>query len=62
MSQVDEGELRKAGYSPATVLELQRWCSGVASPGILVAREQHTNTAVAAIKFIVNHEPNPGVW
>jgi hypothetical protein len=61
LMQVEETALRSSGYSPATVLELQRWCSGVASGNVQQARSQHTNTAVAAIKFIVLHEPNPGL-
>jgi hypothetical protein len=58
--QVDEAELRAAGYSPATILELQRWRQSAGSLG-QSSRPQHTKTAVAAIKFIMEHEPNPGV-
>lgn len=58
--QVDEQALRSTGYSPATALELKRWCFGVASPQPMSARSQHTKTAVAAITFVMEHEPNPG--
>jgi hypothetical protein len=58
--QVDQQELRDAGYSPATVTDLERWRLNVAARDPRFARTQHTAAAVSAITFIMEHEPNPG--
>jgi hypothetical protein len=57
---VEQQELRNAGYSPATVTELERWRLNVAARGPKVAAGQHVEAAVGAITFILDHEPNPG--
>lgn len=57
--QVDDSDL--AQYSPATVLELKQWAQAVSSGGF-ISRKQHAATVVAAVQFIVEHEPDPGTY
>jgi hypothetical protein len=57
---VDQQPLRDAGYSPATILEMQRWASSVSGATAHEARGAHVRAAIMALEFVMEHEQDPG--